>query len=386
MSDTDPTDNEFNLVEKAEKFEEFEPMPGPPGRAEQWEGGGPEGSGGLPRNRCRAQQEAIERRLLERHRDATGIKPNREASTIWHYRKIVASLIQQADTSPNLETIERLTWAIRWFSFGGNRWEPATIGTYRAALTWAAETMTQTLDLDVARVEELLTLLDAGPDPRGAHALPRTSSKKRMAITADEHLRLVRALVAGKTQTARLVAGIIGYGVQFDLRPREFRRAFVKGHQLVVRCAKYTNGRGIGQWRYLDLVGFSDQDVLALRDFLVSFKRAVRSASSCDAFFERLAKALSKACQSLGIPAIALYTVRHQAIDNFKRSFDRRMVAAFAGHLSQHSASRSYARRRGGGRVKPTCRPSLFSNMAVRPLPARNPKAHDAVEAPAFVR
>lgn len=353
-------------------FDCFTPMP-VPSNGSGWSGRSlPTGMAPTASRMHPAVQDTVEGLIAARRRDVTGISPTRTPGTLLHYRKTVASLVRQAGTPMDLETVDRLAWTIAWYSTEGGRWSPAVIRHHRACLLSAIEGLAASLDLDIAIVRHLLNVLETRPSPRSASASPRTSARKRMGISKEEFARLFNSLAGGKTETAQLLAFLVGYGVKLGLRPCEFRHAFVKGHQLVVRCAKQTNGRGLGRLRFLDLVGFDDQSVAVLRRFLVRFKCDARKASSWDAFFERLSKALTRACRDLQIPPIAPYTLRHQAIANAKIDFSRAEVAAFAGHLSQQSASRSYARRSGGWRIKPVCRPAPNSIACVKPLPRRD--------------
>jgi integrase len=262
-------------------------------------------------------------------------------------------------------------WTIIWCSQQCGRWRSATFRRYRAALLWAVERLAEAGRLDLAEVKRCLDALKCAPDPRPARAAPQTSARKRHGVTLNEIEILVGALSNARTETHRLLRGLLVYGVHFGLRPTEFVHATVRDRQLLVRCAKATNGRAVGASRALLLNGFGPRELRTLAAFFVLLRKAAAAAPSCSAFFDRLRQALRRLCLAHDIEPICLYTLRHQGIANAKVHLGRRALAAYAGHASQQTASRGYARARAGWRTELRCGPDPDTVIAVRPLPQR---------------
>ncbi|EIZ82159.1 Phage integrase family protein [Methylobacterium sp. GXF4] len=310
--------------------------------------------------------DAVRQMLLEARVDACGLQPTRTASTIESYIGSVRTLFRQAGASTDLEADERLTVTIGWFGDQHGSWRKSVVRHHRAALLWAVGSLVEAGLADRGDLRRWLSDLQRKPNPCSPQAPPRTSARKRMTFTRDEYEELIQHLVRRRSETSWLLAGLIGYGQHFGLRPAEFWHAFVRRHQLVVRCAKATNGRALGTERAYDLHGFDPQLRRGLVMFLRRLRRAAAAASSRPAFQDRLAKALTRACHACGIKPISLYTLRHQAIANAKLFLDRIEVAAFAGHASPRTASRNYARRKSGWGVPLLCRPADDSVGAIR--------------------
>jgi hypothetical protein len=310
--------------------------------------------------------DAVRQMLTDVHVDACGLKPSRTASTIDSYIKSVRTLFRQAGASTDLEADERLTVTIGWFGEQHGSWRRSVVRHHRAALLWAVGSLFEAGLADRSHLRRWLSDLQCKPNPRSPQAPPRTSARKRMTFRRDEHEALTQHLLRRRSETSWLLAGLIGYGQHFGLRPAEFWHAFVRRHRLVVRCAKATNGRALGTERAYDLHGFDPLLRRGLMMFLFRLRRAAAAASSRTAFQERLAKALARACRACGIEPISLYTLRHQAIANAKLFLDRIEVAAFAGHASPRTASRNYARRKSGWGIPLLCRPADDSVRAVR--------------------
>jgi integrase len=115
------------------------------------------------------------------------------------------------------------------------------------------------------------------------------------------------------------------------------------------------------------LVGFDQVGLLGLNRFLGALKIAAAKASCWQVFYERLAKALDRACQEAGIRKIAMYTLRHCALATAKRNLTAREVAAFAGHASDRTSQAHYAKRRTGWLLpKALARPGAETVAKVR--------------------
>ncbi|GGH24324.1 hypothetical protein GCM10007036_30650 [Alsobacter metallidurans] len=74
-----------------------------------------------------------------------------------------------------------------------------------------------------------------------------------------------------------------------NLRPCEWRHAKLEVRKWTVRCAKSTNGRGLGEEKWADLEGFSDAECRKLSDFIEQLEESARERS-----WETLYRAMAK--------------------------------------------------------------------------------------------
>jgi hypothetical protein len=323
------------------------------------------------RSKTAATVPTVEMLLQERRLDASGQLPTRTASTCATYAKTVRDLVRRANAPFDLETTERLFWTIDWAAAQDRAWRANTIQVYWAALLWAIERLARSGVLEQSDVRRLLDALERRPALRPSVAKPRTSACKRKSVPLTELKALIAALGIPRSETKRILLGLLRYGPYLGLRPIEFRWATVQGNRLLVRCAKGTNGRAVAETRTIELVRFNARALQGLVYFLGLFQQAAAAASSWTAFNERLTRALHRLCRTSEIEPIALYTLRHQAIANAKIHLSRRELAAFAGHASQRTARRGYLSAGSGWGTPLACVPDPASIAAVRPLPAR---------------
>lgn len=246
--------------------------------------------------------------------------------------------------------------------------DQSEIRHHRAALRQSIFDLEAALGLAPNIVAALLELLTVSPEPKSINARRLASARKRTSLSQAEWARLVASLPAKPTKTtARLLAGLLSFGAVLGLRPVEWRDAILRGNMPFVRCAKATNGRGIAETRPLVLDGFGRQEIADLGRFISPFQEAVRLAGCWQTLHERLAKALCRACEKIGIEKIALYTLRHVALTTAKRTLTAREVAAVAGHASERTAQQCYAKKRTRWRLnRPFARPTREMVALVR--------------------
>jgi integrase len=286
---------------------------------------------------------------IARRRDACGQSPTRTDATVRQYRTAAAQLIWRSHPDELADEVGRLAKAIRWYGAQDDVWSKSTIRSHRAALCQAVDDLDNALGLPPTVVAGLLSRVrSASPRPKGPKARRAASARKRKSFTQAEWRLLIGLLTKKKTSTARILAGLLAFGAHLGLRPSEWRDATLAENILTVRCAKNTNGRGVAATRALVLIGFDQVGLLGLNRFLGALKIEASRASCWQAFYERLAKALDRACREAGIRKIAMYTLRHCALATAKRNLTAREVAAFAGHASDRTAQSHYAKRRTG--------------------------------------
>jgi integrase len=247
---------------------------------------------------------------------------------------------------------------VAWFADQHERWSPATIRVYAAALHQTVEFAMSAGDLGSDVGKAVLTRLSIErPRPR-LTGPKRTSARKRRSCPLKE-IGKVRAVLLGEGQTPGhpddvVVAQLLFHNSLLGLRPCEWARAQVEGTHLIIQNAKATNGRACGTERTIELLGpYADHVV---RANLISLIEAMRCRPATGIAGKhamgRLSARLNRACQRAKITRISLYTLRHSALASAKQLMTTAEVAAFAGHAVDRTAGQHYAKRRSGWRLK----------------------------------
>lgn len=241
---------------------------------------------------------------------------------------------------------------VQWFLSQNGVWEAATIRVYKAALAYFLEVGCRKRPDDRKSRVALDELEQTkGPAPREGGS-PRTSARKRKAMTPEEVGAIVKCLATASHRHAPLASGLLRYGVEFGLRPCEWQGAHIEDAFLVVINAKRTNGRGNGETRRFDLATWTEATIAELQTFLDALAAALTSepwAKIYRAARGQLAVACDRAAATVpslrGRP-IAFYTGRHVAGARAKRAMPPAEVAAFLGHATDRTAQTHYARPR----------------------------------------
>ena len=317
--------------------------------------------------------------LTPGRRDLTGDARTREASTLATYARHARSLFKQAGQLSETPTGKRIAEVIHWFVERDCEWKKNTISAYRASLFGVVEWAASNRLVDPREARSLNSTLEQAktegrPRRRPAGLPPRASAKKRKSLLEAEQRALRNHLAKKKSEVAILLGGFMHFGPQLGLRPAEYAEASVGHRVLHVRCAKATNGRGIAARRTIDLRDNPGAEILALKGFLALFRRLLGAAGSWSRLHARLSKALTRACETLMIPRVSLYTLRHQMLATAKRSMTPQEVAALAGHKTTKTATQHYARRRSGWKTPLRVYPAPDLVTRVR-TPSRSPRA-----------
>ena len=285
-------------------------------------------------------------------RDITGRLPTRTDATTAQYQKTASMLHKQASSDTFDDVLARLDTTITWFIAQNQRWKPATLRQYRAALRLAIEDAVAHNRAGRERVDTWYQLIETAPAPLDDTRVRRTSARKRKNIRVSERDTLVRYLEKQGGKTNRLLSHIVNCLPVLGLRPCEIFGAEFDGTTLTVRCAKDTNGRSIGETREITVKSVVLKHVVKhmlkeLKDF------QIHNLTDAQRLQARLAKTLERACKACGIKKISLYTLRHQALANAKRTLEPAEASALAGHASQSTIIKNYATRRSGWKIKP---------------------------------
>ena len=276
----------------------------------------------------------------------------RTATTIAFYHKEGRRLIAQAGASGIPDEFERIMRTTRWFAGQHERWKPASIRIFRAALRQLILNCTQNSHINQRDIAHFELALQSGPIPKSGSAKKVGASKKRKSVKEIEIKQLYRYLREKDTPTSRVLAKWLIVGAHFGWRPSEaFRGMSIENDALVIACAKTTNGRGIGEKRKIRIK--NDRVRQELEKFIAELNALTSQVADLSTIHDRFAKALAAACDACGIKRISLYTLRHQALATAKVTMAPEEVAALAGHGSVNTAFAHYARRRSGWHVKP---------------------------------
>lgn len=277
-------------------------------------------------------------------------KPTRTWLTEKAYIERVAKLRIQGRKETHAPDDLTLQQTVRWFSEQQFRWSASTVRQYQAALRFAVRYEYMRHVLERKEAVGLLSSLKRSPSPKPKKSVRSTSAKKRKNVPFFEFESVVSFLKSGN-ELDQLAGVFLECNIRIGLRPVEWQSVTLLGHILVVRCAKFTNGRGIAEYRALDLApvieGWCDfADVVACLQS--GLRREAKAAGNWATLWSRLASRIARACRSISIRRIALYTTRHIALATAKEIMVPAAVAALAGHASDRTAGTHYARSRTG--------------------------------------
>lgn len=202
-----------------------------------------------------------------------------------------------------------------------------------------------------ARVEAALQRRRGRPDR------PRTASRKRRSVPADEVRRLLAALAervwANPAERApAMLALAVFVHSRIGHRPIEGGDARLEGTWLVLRNAKANADRAGAPERRLDLGAMSPLVRRAICAYLRLRDEMVGRYGDYDGWYRAAAEQLGRLCEGLGIARVAFTSLRHVALATWKRAgLAPWVIAALAGHASDRSAPRYYAEAGSGWAV-----------------------------------
>lgn len=203
-----------------------------------------------------------------------------------------------------------------------------------------------------------------------------TSQMNRIKfLSPDDFDRIVFECRSGRTDSTMNVYDYIRANVRVGLRPWEFLSSEIRvisdknapfGRQIwmFVCNAKFSSGRANGPMRIIDLSQLRDAAVEPIWRTIESarFNTQINSYNewlrSLNSVFRRLYK--RGAVQN----AYSSYSLRHQAVANWKSVYDPVTVAALAGHATPKTAAEYY------GSAKNAWNKERLENVLVRPSQA----------------
>jgi hypothetical protein len=284
-------------------------------------------------------------------RDGLGAVVTRQLVTEEEYGERLDMLTRRAETYLGRQAT--LLEVIIYLGVQHDEYRPSSIRKYFAALTWAVDEAVARSELDDQSESIHRDALACRPRPRPKSAERRTSAKKRKSFDREELHRVCTFLLKRGKIEDKLLVLLLVHGVFLGLRPSEYSDADLQGSLLVIRTRKATNGRGLGEFRELDLSGISHAELASLHRLIEAFGTA--SQGELGLLLDRLGGRLRRACRRVGVEPFALYSTRHQAVANMKAA-GRTIaeMAAVLGHGGLRTSGKSYAGRSNGWKEVPT--------------------------------
>jgi hypothetical protein len=256
--------------------------------------------------------------------DATGRQVTKTPDTVAAYRARYPQLVRAAGVDPQNHTYSDV---VDWFVSQNNVWAVATISQYRGAIIQAIEDGSSNLTPE--EVANLLARVASRPRPR-VGGPKRTSARKRKSLPHPEYVRLMNRLLERRHPDDLLIAQFLSHNVRLFLRNVEWETATVQDGFLVVRNAKATNGRALGDQRRRDLSDYGAAGVRDLCRLLTTLRALAATGGGFKKLWGRLAARLNRVCKQVGIKRVAPYTTRHVGMANAKSWMSPEEVAASA--------------------------------------------------------
>lgn len=212
---------------------------------------------------------------------------------------------------------------------------------------------------------------------------PRTASRKVKDATEAEALAVFRYLAKrargrGNIHPICMLALYVYLVPRLGCRPVEWMNASVEGNILLVRNAKFGNGRSGFEERSFDLSSYDPGVIEAVKAFAVFAPLSAGEAATFELWRNGLAELLARACAKSGLRRLSLYSFRHVALATWKKAgLAPWEIAALAGHASVKSAS-AYAGKKKGWSASATPRAeperiaaleALAADKAIEPAP-----------------
>ncbi|MDT3683648.1 MAG: hypothetical protein RO009_01210 [Pseudorhodoplanes sp.] len=243
---------------------------------------------------------------------------------------------------------------------------PQSWRQYRAAACYGLELKRVAFPDSKDPVDTAVLLLrNTPPAGRPPDRTLRTSQKKAKKVPIDDLTAIQRHVLAGQSPRRQNLADYLAAADLTGLRPCEWRRSQLRPSttpglqwELIVACAKRTNGRAHGNERTLRYQKLEAELVVTLMRWI-----AVAREAELNGRYGKLMKALGSLMRNCCAEVFrrrkqrpTLYTPRHQAAARWKAFFvrtddtpekqehGRAIVATLLGHATDVTATHHYAR------------------------------------------
>jgi integrase len=212
------------------------------------------------------------------------------------------------------------------------------------------------------RVEEGISLISALLLERRGRPVPRRTSARKCKNGTEQEYRAIltdfKRRVRSKGHFDRwdgILSKLILIGPFLGLRPCEWLTARLVDGMLIVKNAKYGNGRAPGPTRTLTLSNLP----AAIRDNVADVVDGMQSLANGREWglvLRVMGERLARVCSRLRIRRWSLYTLRHVAEATWKKAGKSLAeIAALSGHISTRTARKHYAGGRHGWSPKFAC-------------------------------
>lgn len=183
----------------------------------------------------------------------------------------------------------------------------------------------------------------------------KTSGKKVKKFPQSDYLKIMDYLDKEKESWATNLKNWIISGILIGLRPIEWANAqYINestGDKIIVKNAKNTNGRSLGEFRTILLTNLNDKEKNILKTH-IKICNEWELHNQFNYYYNSCSNKLRKICKLLWKRKennISLYSARHQFSANAKASgFSCIEIAALMGHAVDITATKHYARKQSG--------------------------------------
>ncbi|MFC4346715.1 tyrosine-type recombinase/integrase [Kordiimonas lipolytica] len=259
--------------------------------------------------------------------------------TIWRYIRCVVKGARKSNLRDFINQVITRTDQTR-----------ATFRWTRAAINFFLE-MLMVCDRACEEIYDLHNMLNSV----NAGKLPKKHQKQtyiRRKSVPEKTYPLFEDTLMSLGSDGLTAAMIFKSTIFLGLRPIEWQSACLDEDEprvLIVKNAKYSNGRACGEYRYLHLLNFDDAAYQLIRATIDVIRMELEDTTFV-VFMERIRRAFRQAHQKMSPKAkkrrITLYTARHQFAANMKRYWGldgRDALGALMGHSNDNTAGCHYA-------------------------------------------
>lgn len=278
------------------------------------------------------------------------MRPTKTNSTVEQYKNRFTLLNRQYDEEHGFDwsadPIKFATWCYQ--EAVNRKLKKSTWRQYRAALIWHFETC--------GPIEAKKHILDLGQVPAWHDSPDRTSSMRMKRQDLEDIQKIMEHLRPRKgTHDQLLVLWLFSSRIT-GLRPVEWAMASIEKNTLVVKNAKNTNSRGLGETRRLSLSLLPEKEQRIVKSFVEYYHRQADNYGYDKLYTyvrQRLWR-LNKKIWPKRKKHLTLYSGRHELSRNLKSAgLPQNEIAAAFGHKSQETVQNNYARRPRSGNYKP---------------------------------
>lgn len=209
---------------------------------------------------------------------------------------------------------------------------------YRASMRYVIEEQKPEL---LGKVLEIL-------DFYGVTETSKTTKVPRLKhISESTWDKIIEVYLNSQSMWLGLGLIVIQAGIITGLRPGEWAKSRMDGDTLIVRNSKHTNGRAFDEFRHLNLSTLNDEQKKIIQ-YVVSFASS-KSAAEWKSTLDSCRQSIHYAAKKANVPGFTLYSARHQAVSNARKSkLSDEAIAAMLGHASVLTSKKHYGTSGGG--------------------------------------